>query len=471
MTNAPYRHREPLVLTIFGATGDLAKLKIFPSVFELAEQKRLPEGFWLIGYGRSARTNETFREAFAKSIKAKYAGTWGAHQDEVLAALLPRVSYFQGQYDQVADHAALVEYRNELTGDTHTRELYYYSVPPHVFGPITEALATALGDRKDRARLIIEKPFGSNEATARELFHTIGERFSDDQLYLLDHYLGKRAVRSILPLRHHNRLLNLMLKGAAVSAIYVNALEPFGVEERLGYFDQVGTLRDMVQSHLLQILALCTMSIPVTLKPEAIRKEKAAILSALHFEPNDQSVALGQYAGYCDDGTCNPFTPTFAALKVMIDRESWFGVPIYLRSGKHVGTEKETYVTVELKKFAFQDRSFPSNRITLELSPEERLGLTLFDGDGDLTGIGKNVSGHSISCSGDDCLSEHGLLLLDVLKGDQTHFLSFEEIIAAWRVLDRVINYTKEQKPEVYSKGTDGPSRQFGLTNAWYPRA
>ncbi len=453
------RLTEPFICTIFGASGDLAQLKIFPALFDLAQRRRLPEQYWIIGFSRSEYSDEAFRELFAESVKAQHAGEWGEHQQATLEDILPRVTYHRGAYDDVQAFTAYAEHRNALTQGNFAQELFYYSIPPQVFGAVTRGVAGLPELSPSRTKLIIEKPFGHNQAGAQALFHLIGQHFPEESLYLLDHYLGKQAVRSILPLRHHNRLLNLMLKGTEMREIQINALEPFGVEERLGYFDSTGTLRDMHQSHLLQILALTTMSIPTTLSPQAIRQEKSAILSALRFDPQPQNILVGQYEGYTQQGSQH--TPTFAALRLQIDRESWYGVDIWLRSGKYVGQEKQSYVSFELRRSPFQPADFPANRIVLEMAPAERLHLKLYDQHGDLTGqnaeVASPTASQSIACRGNDCLGEHELLLLDVLTGDQTHFLSFSEIIACWRVLDQVIEYTAATAPTLYRRGGAGP--------------
>lgn len=464
---------QPFVLTIFGASGDLAKLKIFPSLFDLARTGRLPQTYYIIGYARSARSTETFREEFAAAVRQHEKENWTKRDEHLLTEMLQHLSYFQGQYDDADSYAEYGTFRTALTEDKYDQEMFYFSVPPQVFAPIIKRIAEIPNLKKERVRLVIEKPFGSDEDSATQLFHLIGERFDDSQIYLLDHYLGKSAVRSILTLRHNNRLLNLMLKGREVANIQISALEPFGVENRLGYFDQVGTMRDMLQSHLLQILSLITMSIPVSFDPQSIRQEKGAILSALKFSPELGNVSIGQYAEYCNstEMTCSPWTPTFGALRLKIDRESWFGVPIYLRSGKYIGNEKATYISIELKKFAFQGNEFPPNRIVLELGPGQKLHLKLYDEYGHGTSPTELATSQSIAPP--DTMGEHAVLILDALRGDQTHFLSFQEIIACWRVMDEVIAYLDHARPERYDHHGDGPASQHALTRQdntrWYP--
>lgn len=466
---------DSFVLTIFGASGDLARLKIFPSIFAVAESGNLPKDYWIIGYARSQFDQDSFRQVFYDSVKAHYEKDfWSDKREQVLNNLLEHVTYFQGQYDDVASYNEYAEYRNQLTNNKFDQEVFYFSLPPTVYIPVVQHVAMIPKLDKAKVKLVMEKPFGTDEHSATQLFHVIGERFNEDQVYLIDHYLGKRSVRSILAMRHNNRLLNLMLKGREVSNIQISALEPFGVENRLGYFDKVGTFRDMLQSHLLQVMALVSMSIPIVRDAKSFRQEKEAILSALHFKAREGNVCLGQYEGYCNDDKekCNLATSTFGALKLFINRESWYDTPIYLRSGKFVGEGKQTYVSVELKKFGYQSDETSANKVIFELSPEERLHIKLLneEASGKME-VREIQSSQSIACEVGHCLSDHALLLLEALQGNQMYFLSFGEIIACWKVMDQVMNYTEGNLPERYERNSDGPEGQHDLMGAneeWY---
>ncbi len=465
---------EKFVLTIFGASGDLAKLKIFPSIFALAEAGMLPANYWIIGYARSEYDQSSFVDLFRTSVQAycEKNGGWSEKRSDVLEDLLQQVYYYRGQYDKASSYSGYAEYRNELTNNNFAQELFYFSIPPSVYVPVVQQISDIPDLDKSKVKLVMEKPFGTDEVSATQLFHVIGERFVEDQVYLIDHYLGKPSVRSILAMRHNNRLLNSMFKGKEVANIQITANEPFGVEGRLGYFDKVGTFRDMLQSHLLQVLALVTMSIPVKRDARSLRQEKESILSALCFEPADESVCLGQYEGYCDgvEDTCNLSTATFGALRLTINRESWFEVPIYIRSGKYVGSEKKTNVVVELKKFAFQSSEVPSNKVVFELAPTENIHFHLFnEGDDGIEPI-EVVNSQTIACSMGNCLSDHALLLMEAIQGEQMYFLSFGEIIACWKIMDQVMEYTMNSLPERYqknSRGPDGQDRLMGEGEVW----
>ena len=271
-----YRAKEPFVFTIFGASGDLAQLKIFPALFALVEQKRLPQDYYYVGYSRTEMTHEEFRNKFEASVRKYYKGTWGDYQEEILKECLTHVYYLAGQYTETESYEAYRKFRDEITEGREVVQLYYFSVPPSVFAPIVKEVA-GIRNKGEDVRLIVEKPFGDDEKSARKLFHEMVQYFDESDIYLLDHYLGKKPVQSILAMRHANRILNMMLRGKEIANIQISALETVGVGKRIGYFDESGTIKDMVQSHLLQLLALMTMAIPIQKDAENIQKEKAAI--------------------------------------------------------------------------------------------------------------------------------------------------------------------------------------------------
>lgn len=457
-----YRIQEPFILTIFGASGDLAKEKIFPALYSLMEQKRFSEHFWIIGYARTEKDMQTFRKEFEQSVKEK---SKDEIDQNILSKLLEHVFYFTGQYDQKESFDKFQKYHRDLTKGKKVTHLAYFSVPPTAFQPIIKNL----GETKkpgDDIRLIIEKPFGEDTASATELFHFIARYFDEEQVYLLDHYLGKSVVQSILHLRECNRILNTLLDGDDIANIQITAFENVGVNSRIGYFDKVGLIKDMIQSHLLQVLALITMAIPVTETAESLHREKYNILSSLSFTPNPKNIVIGQYESYCHKqgvGECSP-TETFAAVRLFIDRQSWFNVPIYIRTGKML-KKKKTTIVIEFKKFAFQAKEDPANLLVIELYPEEKMSLKLITKNG--VGEMENkviTTSDSLACSGDDCLPEHGLLLLDVVRGRKIHFLSFPQIIAAWQVTEKMLKAAKKMKPEIYKDGGTGPDSQNNLT-------
>lgn len=451
---------KPFLLTIFGASGDLAKLKIFPALYELAVRKMLPKDFYIIGYARSKKTRSDFQKEFLYSIVQAY----GKNQDfstDVLDQLLEHVHYFSGQYTEQKDFEKYRDFVEKVAGNKKIPHIAYFSVPPSVFEPIVENLAATRRSKNQDVRVVLEKPFGDDERSAAQLFNVVSRYFTEDQIYLLDHYLGKSSVQSILSLRHANSILNMLLKGKEIATIQITALEDIGVKDRIGYFDSVGIIKDMFQSHLTQILAMITMSIPITEEAESFQREKYAILSALKFSPKRDHVYLGQYDGYKElKGVAKgSATETFFATKIKIDRESWYGVPIFVRTGKKLD-RKATYVVVEFKKMKFQKEMEP-NRLILELQPEEKIHIKLMNKHGHETKHYEVNASQSIACDVKGCFSEHATLLLDVLHKRKLHFLSFAEIIAAWRITDSILGFIRRNKVpvETYTPGIRSPEK------------
>lgn len=459
---------------LFGASGDLAQLKLFPSLYELALQKRFAKPFTITGFARSNMTEAAFRKHFEKSLKAHVDK--GLYDQKVVDELLNNVYYHQGQYDDPDSYQSLAVKLKKIQG-RRVYNLAYLAVPPKLFKTIAEQLDkahAALGETE----LMMEKPFGEDYQSAKKLFQLINQHFDKENLYLIDHYLGKAAVQSILPLRYNNTVLNLLLKGEAIANIQISALETVGVEERVGYFDAVGIVKDMVQSHLLQVLALLTMSMPVHPDMNSIRREKGNIMSALKYSDVGCGAVVAQYKSYrqLEGVDSESKTPTFAAFRCSIDLTDWYQVPIYIRTGKSL-SHKHTYIVIEFKKPPFQEanKKLEANRLIIELYPHEEIQIRLVNDVGEESEHGRNLlSQESLACMGDDCLPAYGRLILDALLGNKNSFLSIDEILASWHFIDALTNCIKKRKtPLVYYKdGSEGPKEQFELTKQdgfeWY---
>lgn len=457
---------KPFILTLFGASGDLAKLKLFPAIFSLAAQNKLPKDFLIVGYARSKKTQEEFRQEFFESIQKGCQ-----HEDNKIAfcekkakELLSRVFYFSGKYDEKNDFESLKKqfskFAKEAKISLPKTHIAYFSVPPSIFQPIVQNLALTRKSKKEDIRIVLEKPFGEDTRSAKKLFHFISQYFKEDQFFLLDHYLGKTAVQSILALRHNNAILNMLLKGNQIASIQITAHEKVGVEDRAGYFEHVGIVKDMFQSHLTQILAMVTMSIPIRADAKSFHREKHAILSALDFSARAENLYLGQYEGYQEiEGVRkNSKTETYFAAKLKIDRESWYSVPIFVRTGKKLA-EKKTTVVIEFKKLPFQKEVEP-NRLVFELQPKEMIHIKLLNQYGKSSEYHEIGTSESIACRGNECLPEHAMLLLDVLKNERLHFLSFPEVIASWNITEKILGFISRHKDievKTYPQQTDCP--------------
>ena len=456
--------KQPFIISIFGASGNLAKIKIFPMLYELMSKQMFPKEFYILGYARSGLSQEEFKEIVSKSIKDHYRGTVN---NKVLNNLLSHIFYYAGKYDKKDDYVGFRKYIGKITKNKRLIHIAYFAVPPVVFEPIIQNLGETRKSKNEDLRLVLEKPFGDDAASAKDLFHFVSRYFEEDQIYLLDHYLGKSVVQSLLTLRHSNRILNLIMKGSEVANIQITGFEDVGVGDRVGYFERVGTLKDMIQSHLLQVLALIAMDIPITEVSSSLHREKQNILSAIKFPRSKKNIVLGQYESYkIHKGVPKKSkTDTFAALRLYIDRQSWYKVPIYIRSGKMLH-EKHTYVVIELKKFPFQTASEPPNRIVIEFFPEEKLNIKLVNKQGHTSHYQDVTTSDTIACEGDSCLPEHGVLMLEVLAKRKRHFLSFPEVIATWELIDSIIKFIRRccDKPEVYKDNSKGPKSQNKLT-------
>ena len=464
---------KPFILTIFGASGDLAKIKIFPVLYELMILHKLPERFFIVGFARTKMTRKQFQTLVTKSIKAH---SKRKIDTSVIKKLMENVYYFDGQYKALPDFEKYRGFISKITKSSKGMpHVAYMAVPPTLFKDIIRNIGLTRKSKKEDIRLILEKPFGEDKASAEDLFHFVSQYFNEDHFYLLDHYLGKSAVRSILHLRHENFILSNILHGQGISNIQITAFEDYGVKDRAGYFDQVGTIKDMIQSHLLQLLAFVTMSIPVTMGGENLQKEKYCILSSIECPCDEDSLVLGQYNGYRKekDVAKQSKTETFAAMRLFMNRQEWYGVPVYIRTGKKLN-EKHTYIVIEFKKFPFQSEHETPNRLIIELYPNEQVIITLVNKQEDVEKYQQVMTSDSIACDIEGCLLEHSVLLLDVLRGDKVHFLSFAEIIAAWNVVDQLkkIENKEKIKLEKYLGGSDGPKAQHRLVDQdgfeWY---
>lgn len=449
-------------MIIFGASGSLAKLKLFPSIYQLAAEERMPKDYKIVGYGRSEISNDNFRAFFKKSVMERTD-----HVDEKkLDDLLKNIFYVSGQYNEEKDFKHLHKTLEEIEKNKNRVRIAYFSVPPSAFPDIFDNLASVnFNSIKSKLRLVIEKPFGYDYKSAKKLSKTLQRHFKQEQIYLLDHYLGKEAVTNLLSLRYANSILTTLLNRDYVSNIQISGLESKDIEGRANYFDHVGILRDMVQSHLLQILAYLTMFMPRERTAGAIHHEKAQLLKSLRLSDIKNNFVRGQYIGYTKEKGIakDSKTETYAAMKLMLKHPLWKDVPIYIRSGKSL-VQQWTAIVFEFKpRRAQRDHGeLPPNRIVIQLQPYEKIEFHLLTKLGGKTfDFHDLTTGRPIYCSG-DCLNEHGRLLLDVIAGKNDLFLNFEEIFAAWKVIDPLQKFCgKMQKKDKclyqYKKGGNGP--------------
>ncbi len=460
----------PFSLVLFGASGHLARIKIFPALYFLALKKRLPKDYSIVGYSRTPMTDSEFRKHFGAAVKEHVLEV----NDKVLSGLLEHVYYHGGQYDAVKDFKALAAKLTKLEGGTKdVVRLAYLSIPPTAFESTLRNICDGgVHDGKKEFRCIVEKPVGHDLASFEEINTILGSCFKPQEVYILDHYLGKEAVRNAYYLRHANPVIERLLKNTLISHVQITAAESAGLEGRAGYFDAVGTLRDMFQSHLIQIAALLTMRL--VNDPKDIKSSRLDAIKKFYLPPAGdlgELVIQGQYGegtvngkklpAYNDEEgvTQHSRTPTYAAMRLMTRSSRWDGVPIFLRSGKRL-KEKETRISIEFQESpTLVGKNENRNRLDIILQGEAGMKLYL------QTKLGGSepkfrplVMEDPLVCMG-DCLVEHSLLLLEAINGNQQWFLDPEEVRTCWRIIDPLQAYLDNAKTPLatYESGSKGP--------------
>lgn len=427
----------PFTLLLFGASGHLAKQKLYPALYTLALKKRLPRDYAIVGFARSAMDDDSFRALVAEAVR----NGMGEVNEKKLEDFLAHTHYHRGNYATEADFAALSKRLALLEqGWKNIVRLAYLSIPPTVFAPVLRGLCAGNVHNHSRSgnfRCIVEKPVGRDIASFEDIEKALTACFTKEEIFLLDHYLGKEAVRNIYYLRLANPVLERLLKNTLIHHVEITALEDGGIEGRAGYFDNIGTLRDMVQSHLLEIASLLTMRLHE--KEEAFRDHRFGALDQWYLPPAAQLsdvVLQGQYDGFAaEDGVApRSRTNTFIALKLMTRASRWEGIPFYLRSGKRCG-RKVTLIAIQFQETQRMSGGAP-NRLDIILQGEAGMRLSLQTKlGGTEPAFRPLVLEDPLVCVG-DCLPEHGLLLLEAIHGKQQWFLGFEEVRAAWRFTD-----------------------------------
>lgn len=463
----------PFTFVLFGASGHLAQLKIYPALFTLALKERFPEHYAIIGYARSDMTDESFRELVAESVRKDMPGT----NEAKLAEFLKHVRYHRGQYDVLQDFQALAARITQLEKDwgagPEAVRLAYLSVPPTVFVPVLHKLCEGNVHVDGRPfRVIVEKPVGHDLESFGQVEKQLISCFKEEEIYLLDHYLGKDAVRNVYYLRYANPVMAQLLTNAVVEHVEISALESDGVGERAGYFDEAGSFRDMIQSHLLLMGALLTM--PLRETEEEIKESRLSALRSFTLpEANslDDVVIQGQYAagtmdgkpvpGYLEEKGVAPGsrTNTYAALALRSNEPLWKGVPFFLRSGKRL-PKKETRITLDFKDARGNAPHVENNRLDIILHGEAGLRMHLQTKMGGTEPLFRPlIMEDPLVCYG-DCLPEHGLLLLEAIRGKKHWFLSFEEVRTTWQLIDPLQKHLDNpQTPlHLYPAGSAGPT-------------
>lgn len=470
------------LLTIFGATGDLAHRKLYPSLFRLFKKGYLKNNFAVIGTARREWTNEYFHEVIADSVQ-----DLAESQDEI--EQFTSHFYYISHNVKDAAHYEELKHLSEQLDEKYKLDgnrIFYLAMAPEFFGIIGDMLKNkGLLTENGFNRLIIEKPFGHDLETARELNEQLSRSFNEDQIYRIDHYLGKEMIQNISAVRFSNMIFEALWNNKYIDNVQITLAETVGVEDRGDYYNRTGALRDMVQNHVLQIVALLVMEPPVSLEGEDVRNEKIKALRSLRLYETAEEVKKnfirGQYiagddlVGYRDEPKVDPdsTTETYVAGKIHIDNFRWAGVPFYIRTGKRMA-QKETYIHVQFKHMAMN--LFPSedvkevaepNILTIHISPQEGFSLRL---NAKRVGQGmemKNIRMHQIFDEKTQANSPEAYerLLLDCLNGDPTNFTHWQEVEQSWKYVDYIRQAWDEDtsEPCFYESGSMGPKESYEL--------
>lgn len=480
------KEEKEAIIVLFGATGDLAKRKLFPALYSLYCDGYLPERFAVIGLGR----RELDRQAYHEHIQNALEEFSRHHVSSNWEKFIAHFYYSRLDIHDAHDYAELSNLITGLEEEYQIRgnRLFYLAIAPEFFGPVAHQLkGSGLLESQGWKRLIIEKPFGHSHASAEELNNQLSQVFKEEEIYRIDHYLGKEMVQNIQVIRFANSFFEPLWNNQYIDNIQLTSSETVGVETRGGYYDKVGALRDMVQNHMLQMVTMIAMEPPSRLKAEAIRDEKVKVLRSIRrFESAEdvaQQVVRGQYtagdiqgknvSGYRQEEHVTPesATETFVAAKIMVDNFRWAGVPFYIRTGKRLPA-KATEIIIQFKNLPYlffnKEGDLSPNLLVIRIYPEEGIHLKF-------NAKKPGTEGKILPISMDFCHDftvginspeAYERLIKDGIEGDSTYFTRWDEVSLAWKIVDPIIKAWQEDSSIPlchYQAGEWGPQEAKDL--------
>jgi glucose-6-phosphate 1-dehydrogenase len=469
------RTPDPCALTIFGASGDLTKKKLMPALYSLAFRRLLPSKFAVVGVARTEESDDDFRERMKEAVQ-EYARD--EFRDEIWEPLAEGMRYVATDFsdERSADEVARVLSEFDEERGTSGNRVYYLAIPPSVFPMVVDAL----GRRRSAegwTRLIIEKPFGHDLESAGELNAAIQEHFTEDEVFRIDHYLGKETVQNMLALRFANGIFEPIWNRQFIDHVQMTVAESIGIEGRAGYYEQSGAIRDIFQNHLLQLLAITAMEPPIDFTAESVRNEKVKVLRSLH-TPGPKSVVRGQYGrgfvegeevpAYREEQGVAPdsMTDTYVAAKLYVDNWRWADTPFYVRMGKRLA-RRETTIAIQFKRAPhppFEETTSDGMRpnvLLVHIQPDEGVSLAI---GAKVPGLGMTIRmvhmdflyGGAFRTGMPEAYER---LILDAVLGDATLFTRTDEVEEQWKLVDAIVAPWKRDRPSFpnYAAGTWGP--------------